>query len=199
MSPGGSRKEIHEVVDGAARVPADAPDDAGRGDRARRDERSGSEEPPALEGSHLAEDLALPDRKTHVALGHDTLGQRPVDTHRAHERLLRDELERRSSVADPDAGVDPSPLDERHGPVAGQAPAEQRREVAVPLRTRRAAEHRRVDREAARPHGPDLAPAGGAGVAGLDPDQAGEGAEEVVPGVEDAAADDRRRPLPDDP
>src|SRR5437588_11785308 len=106
MSPGGSRKETHEVVDGAARVPADASDDAGRADRAGRDERSGAEEPPALEGSHLAEDLAFPNRKTHGGLGHDPLGQRPVDTHRAHERLLRNELERRSPVADSDAGVD---------------------------------------------------------------------------------------------
>src|SRR5207253_7226973 len=96
-----------------------------------------------------------------------------------------------------DARVDVSPLDERSDPVAREPEAEQRRQVAVALRARRAAEHRRVDREAARPHGTDLAPARGGGVAGLDPDEAGEAAEQVVPGVEDAAAD-RRRPLPDD-
>ena len=68
---------------------------------------------------------------------------------------------------------------------------EQRLQVGVALRARRAAEDRRVDRDARAARGRDLRPAGAARVAGLDADHAGDDAEQVVPGVQRAAAGDR--------
>ena len=58
-------------------------------------------------------------------------------------------------------------------------------EVDVPLRARRAAEDHRVDRVARAPRGGDLAPARVVRVAGLDADQPGKDAEQVVPRVHD--------------
>src|SRR3954466_11718976 len=76
--------------------------------------------------------------------------------------------------------------------VSTETPPEERGQIGVPLLARWAAENRRVDADARPSRRRDLAPASGAGVAGLHPDHAGERAEQVVPGVEHAPTRDVR-------
>ena len=92
----------------------------------------------------------------------------------ANEPLRRTSAHAALAVAELGVHIDPVRLHEPHRPVARRGPSEQRREVGVALRPRRAAEDRRVERDAVPAHGRDLAPARAAGVPGLHADQAGE-------------------------
>src|SRR5437588_1497286 len=147
MLPGGSREEAQEVVDGAARVPPDPTRDSGARDRARRDERAGPEELPSLEDLDDAERLARPDGEADGGSRDDALRQRPVDADCADEGAARDETDGTAPVCELGVRVDPPRPDDGESPVARETPAEERREVVVPPRARRAAEAGGVQRE----------------------------------------------------
>ena len=127
--------------------------------------------------------------------GDDRLRQGPAEPRDRQQRTGRDELERRLAVADRGGRVDASQLDGRHDTELREPPDQQRLEVVVPVGARRAAEQRRVDRDAAAARRSDLAPPREVRVTGLDADRLREDREQVVPRVQRPAAGDRRRLL----
>ena len=150
---------------------------------------------------HLAQLLALAHRQVDADRRHDALDERrPTRTARTQRpRSDERELPRPYGLG---TRVGAAGGDDRGHAEARKPPVQELDEIAVPYRARRAADDRRVDGHARAAHGGDLRPAGCGRVTRLDADDAGVGAEQVVPGVKMPAAGDRRvshgDDLPDD-
>jgi hypothetical protein len=147
---------------------------------------------------HLSDPLALAHRQRDYRRSDHLLDQGPVDPDDPTVRRTGDEGERLASIRRLRGRVHPLPLDEVDRPIPGEAPREQRGEIAVAALACRPAEQRGVDRHAVGARRRDLRPAGGAGVAGLDAEEAREAGEQVVPRRQRAAPGNRRGRVTDD-
>src|SRR6266545_6163285 len=179
------------MLRGAAGVEADASREGGTCQRARRDERTRGDKSPAVVDANNAEPLPFAYRQRHGGGSGDARDERPADAHGAPNAGCSYELQRLATVTGLRERVRRSLLDHARDTVSGKTPPEQRREIAVALLARGAAENGRVNRVAGPAHSGDLAPSGGTGVSGLDADHARKRRQQVVPRVEDAAARDR--------
>src|SRR5581483_7226711 len=193
-----SRYPAPRVVGRPAHVPARAPEEPRLTDRTRGDERPPDDEAATRVDPHLPQCLTLVHRQRDYPRRDHPLDERPVDTHYPPDGSGRDERECAATVLRPRGRVHAAVGDEVDDAVTRDRPREQRGEIAVPSLPRLAAEQRRVDRHVVRPRGRDLGPARPRRVAGLDPEGPREAAEQVVPGVQDPAAADRRGRPPDD-
>src|SRR5439155_15400025 len=150
-----------------ARVEPELPAEARLRDRPCRHERRARDNPASGIDDQLADAASALHRQVEGGRRDHALDERLVGPYGARQSLLRDEWDGGLAVADAGAEVDPPGLDQPHRPVAGDAPAEKRREVVIALRAIRASEHRRVQGYTVPPDRRNLAPAGRRRVSGL--------------------------------
>src|SRR5438445_8980083 len=166
------------MAEGAPDVEADAAADTRAGDGTCGDEHAPRDETPTGVDAHLADALAAADRERQRGGCDHALDERPVDTHRLYGPARRDERHVPFPVPDRVVDVDASGLDHPYRVVTGDPPPQQRGQVAVALRTTRAAEQCRVERHAVPTHRRDFAPAGRRRVASLHAVEAAKDAQE---------------------
>src|SRR5690242_7401553 len=149
-------------------VEAHASGEPGTCDGALRDECAPRDQTLTGIHAHLAEALPAGHRQRERRRRYDAFDERAVDAHRAGSAAYGDERQVVLAIADRGLEVDVLRLHHPSLAIARHGPAQEPGEITVPLRARRTAEHRRVQRDAVPLDGRDLALAGRGCVTRLD-------------------------------